>query len=161
MDSSARSFLRALGGALLLVLAHPARAAQVLRPAPPLEARDDQNRPFSLAALRGHVVLLDFWASWCAPCRKSLPFADGLQDRYGPRGLRVVGVSLDQDDGARSDFLLDHPVRFTVVPDEAGRTAEAFGVVAMPTAFLIDQEGRIVARFEGGGSGSGIRIPRA
>jgi thiol-disulfide isomerase/thioredoxin len=96
------------------------------------------------------VVLLDFWASWCGPCRKSLPAIDGLQARFGEGRFQAVGVSLDTDRGAIYDFLDQTPLHFTIVPDPSGRSAEAFGVVAMPTTFLIDAKGRIVARFEGG-----------
>jgi thiol-disulfide isomerase/thioredoxin len=153
MDPSPRSACRILACTLLLGggSAFSLRAAgPPLRPAPPLVAQDEDGRPFSLAALKGKVVLLDFWASWCGPCRQSLPFADRLQAQYRAQGLRVVGVSLDEDPSAVQDFLDRVQLRFTIVPDITGRSAEAFGVVAMPTAFLIDREGRIVARFEGG-----------
>lgn len=142
---------RASGLGLALAVLAPLHAGGAPRPAPPLVSQDDQGRPFSLAGLKGKVVLLDFWASWCGPCRKSLPFADGLQAKYGAQGLQVVGVALDEDTSAVSEFLQRTPVHFTIVPDTTGQSAQTFGVVAMPTAFLLDREGRIVARFEGGG----------
>lgn len=153
MDPSLRSARRILRWVFLGggIAAFSLRAAvPPLRPAPPLVAQDEDGRSFSLAALKGKVVLLDFWASWCGPCRQSLPFADRLQAQYRAQGLRVVGVALDEDPSAVQDFLYRVPLQFTIVPDPTGRSAEAFGVVAMPTAFLIDQQGRIVARFEGG-----------
>ncbi|HEX9009535.1 MAG TPA: redoxin family protein [Holophagaceae bacterium] len=119
-------------------------------PAPALVAQTLDGKPFSLAGLKGKVVLLDFWASWCGPCRKSLPAIDGLQSRFGEGRFQAVGVALDTDQGPIYDFLDQTPVHFTIVPDPSGHSAEAFGVVAMPTSFLIDAEGRIVARFEGG-----------
>jgi peroxiredoxin len=119
-------------------------------PAPVLQAKDLQGKAFALDGLKGKVVLLDFWASWCGPCRKSFPFIDALQSRYGARGLQVVGVSLDEDLSAVTAFLERTPVKFTILSDTTGKSAETFGVVAMPTAFLIDQEGNLVARFEGG-----------
>jgi thiol-disulfide isomerase/thioredoxin len=133
-----------------LLLLPPAINLRAAGPAPALVAQDLQGKPFALANLKGKVVLLDFWASWCGPCRRSLPFLDQLQSRYGAQGLQVVGVGLDEEQGAVQAFLDRTPVRFTIVPDGSGKSAEAFGVVAMPTTFLIDPEGRIVARFEGG-----------
>jgi thiol-disulfide isomerase/thioredoxin len=139
--------IRAAAMALLMLAPALLQAGQ---PLPALDAKDLQGKPFSLAGLKGKVVLLDFWASWCGPCRKSLPFIDQLQTRYGSQGFQAVGVALDEDPEAMTAFLERTPVRFTIVPDGTGRSAEAFGVVAMPTTFLIDQEGRVVARFEGG-----------
>ena len=120
-------------------------------PAPVVRATDLDGHPFSLAALKGRVVIVDFWASWCGPCRKSLPGLDALQAKYGSRGLQVVGVSLDETQEAATDFLANVPVHFPILQDASGTTGQAFGVVAMPTAFLLDREGRIAARFEGGG----------
>jgi thiol-disulfide isomerase/thioredoxin len=108
------------------------------------------GRPFTLASLKGRVIVLDFWASWCVPCRKSFPFLDDLQNRYAKDGLRVVGVTLEEDDDAVTGFLSSVPVNFTIVRDPSEKAGDAFGVVAMPTTFLIDGEGRVVARFEGG-----------
>jgi thiol-disulfide isomerase/thioredoxin len=108
------------------------------------------GKPFTLASLKGHVVLLDFWASWCAPCRKSFPFLDRLQRQHADDGLRVVGLTLEEDGDAVTGFLESVPVGFTIARDTSERAGEAFGVVAMPTTFLIDREGQVAARFEGG-----------
>jgi peroxiredoxin len=112
--------------------------------------KDQAGRAFSLAAFKGQVVLVDFWASWCGPCRKSLPELDGLQDRFATQGVKVVGVSLDTEPGSMTAFLEKVPVRFSILNDPTGQIGEAYSVVAMPTTFLIDRDGRIVARFEGG-----------
>jgi peroxiredoxin len=119
-------------------------------PAPAIQLNDRSGRAFSLAALKGQVVLVDFWASWCGPCRKSLPELDGIQARFAAQGVKVVGVSLDEDFGAATAFLEKVPVQFQILHDPTGHVGEAFSVVAMPTTFLIDREGRIAARFEGG-----------
>jgi thiol-disulfide isomerase/thioredoxin len=117
-------------------------------PAVTLHALD--GKPFTLDSLKGRVVLLDFWASWCAPCRKGFPFLDELQKRHATEGLRVVGLTLEGDDDAVTAFLASVPVSFTIARDTSERAGEVFGVVAMPTTFLIDREGRTAARFEGG-----------
>lgn len=108
------------------------------------------GKPFTIGSLKGHVVLLDFWASWCAPCRKSFPFLDELQKVHGTSGLTVIGLTLEEDDDAVTGFLESVPVKFTIARDKSEKAGEAFGVVAMPTTFLIDRDGRVAARFEGG-----------
>jgi len=108
--------------------------------------------PFSLESLKGSVVVLDFWAPWCVPCRASFPAMDALQRKYEKQGLRVLGLTLDGNDDAIIAFLEAVPVGFTILRDASGTAGEAFNVVAMPTTFVLDREGRITARFEGGGS---------
>ena len=109
-----------------------------------------EGKPFALASLKGQVVVLDFWASWCAPCRKSFPFLDALQTKHGGDGLRVVGLTLEDDDEAVTGFLESIPVDFTIARDPSEMAGAAFSVVAMPTTVLIDRAGNVAARFEGG-----------
>jgi len=147
-----------LAAALLVAGSAAARAAD---PSADLPIRRLDGRPFSLASLRGRVVVLDFWASWCVPCRASVPFFDRLQKKYGPQGASVVGLTLEEDDEAVTAFLDAEPAAFTILRDPTGRAGEAFGVVAMPTTFLIDREGRTVARFEGSDRGTHGKIEAA
>ena len=109
------------------------------------------GQSFTLAVPQGSAVLVDFWASWCGPCRKSLPGLDRLNTAYAGRGLKVVGIALDQDGGAVDRFLNSVPVGFQIVRDPGGELARRFQVVAMPTTLLLDGTGQVVARFEGGG----------
>ena len=126
-----------------------------------LDLRSLDGRPFSLESLRGRVVLLDFWAPWCIPCRKSFPFLQTLQDRHGGEGLSVVGLTLDSDRQAVREFLDEVAVTFAIVTDPSERSGEVFGVVAMPTTFLLDRHGQVVARFEGGGEAVHRKIEQA
>ncbi len=102
----------------------------------------------SLTSLRGKVVLVDFWASWCAPCKEAMPFYAELQARY-PERLVVLGINEDEDRAAMEAALAASPPGFEILRDEGGVTALAFGVEAMPTSFLIDQEGRVVLVHKG------------
>jgi cytochrome c biogenesis protein CcmG, thiol:disulfide interchange protein DsbE len=102
-----------------------------------------------LDSLRGQVVVLDFWASWCGPCRSSFPWLADLQKRHADRGVKVVAVNLDKTRALADDFLAHFPAPFTVAFDPAGRTAAEYHVEAMPTTFLIDRDGTILVRHVG------------
>lgn len=98
----------------------------------------------SLDALRGKVVLVDFWASWCGPCRQSFPWLGTMAERYGAKGLVVVAIDLDKDRTLAERFLHELEPPFTVAFDPAGRAAEAFGVETMPSSFLVNRAGQVV-----------------
>jgi len=137
----------------LILLGVPALpvAAMGGEPAPKLELVDRASKPVSLEAFRGKVVVLDFWAPWCEPCRKSFPFLDGLQKKHAAQGLQVVGVTLEADVEAIGEFLDAFPVGFVVARDPSEKAGDAYDIVAMPTTILLDREGGVAARFEGGG----------
>jgi thiol-disulfide isomerase/thioredoxin len=98
----------------------------------------------SLDSLRGHVVLVDFWTSWCEPCRQSFPWMKTMHDRYAAKGLAIVAVNLDKDRAAAEAFLLKFSAPFTIAFDPSGKTAEDFQVKAMPTSFLIGPTGKLL-----------------
>ena len=103
----------------------------------------------TLGSLRGKAVLVDFWASWCGPCRQSFPWMNDLQRKYGGKGLVIVAVNLDKDRESASAFLAEVPASFTVAFDPTGRTAEQYKVKAMPTTFLISPDGKLLATHTG------------
>jgi len=91
---------------------------------------------------KGKVVLLDFWASWCAPCAKSFPVLDELQKKYGDR-VAVIGVSVDEKKGKMDSFLQKHPVSFAIVRDAEQKLVAIVEPPTMPTSFVIDREGKV------------------
>jgi thiol-disulfide isomerase/thioredoxin len=135
---------------LAALMLQPVDAKGETFPVPAVEIQTLDGKPFSLSSLRGNVVVLDFWASWCLPCRASFPFLNTLQALDGPRGLRVVGLTLEENNDSVSAFLDSMSPVFSIVRDPSGRAGLAFDVVAIPTTFLLDREGRVAARFEGG-----------
>lgn len=140
-----RSALRlvALAALLLLSLSMSTRSsAAPLRTAPAFTL-PGRAGSVSLDSLRGRTVLVDFWASWCGPCRGSFPWMAALQKRLGERGLTVVAINLDKDREKADRFLAEIPAPFTVAFDPAGKTAESYHVSAMPTSFLVLADGRV------------------
>ena len=103
----------------------------------------------NLAALKGKVVYVDFWASWCGPCKQSFPFMNELQSKYGAKGFEIVAVNLDAKRGDADKFLAEVPARFNVAFDAKGETARRFEVKGMPSSYLIGRNGKVIAAHQG------------
>ncbi len=105
--------------------------------------------PVNLAYYRGKLIYLDFWASWCGPCKQSFPWMNAMQAKYGSQGLQVIAVNLDMksEDGRR--FLSNSPAQFIVAFDPAGDTPRKYQVRGMPTSVLIGRDGRIISEHLG------------
>ena len=101
----------------------------------------EPQQSLPLQSLKGRVVYVDFWASWCVPCRLSMPKLDALQKKHAARGLTVVGVNKDTSYADASRFLKRVPVGFTLLQDEKDAIARAFDVKTMPSGYLIDRKG--------------------
>ena len=135
-----RSLLRTMGLALLLGVATLAGALEARQPAPDVDLGGGQM----LSSLKGKVVYIDFWASWCAPCRQSFPWMNDMQKRYGAQGLVVVGINVDDKRQDADEFLAQLPAEFKVSFDPEGDTARRFGVRSMPTSVLVGADGKVV-----------------
>lgn len=99
---------------------------------------------FSLDNYKGKVVYLDFWASWCGPCKESFPWLNSLQKRYKDKNLLVIGINLDKDKSKADDFLKEHPAEFPLFFNPEGNLAKQFGVKGMPYSVIIDKNGKVV-----------------
>lgn len=97
----------------------------------------------ALPDLKGKVVLVDFWASWCAPCKESFPTMNDLQKRYGPQGLIIIAVNVDENNSDMVDFLKKHSASFAVVRDAAQKLVDKVDISTMPASFLIDSSGKV------------------
>ncbi len=102
-----------------------------------------------LDSLKGQVVYLDFWASWCAPCKKSFPWLNDIQEKYANQGFKVVAINLDKEPELAKRFLQHHPADFLIGYDPEGNIASQLKVQGMPSSFLIDRKGNIVSSHVG------------
>ena len=96
-----------------------------------------------LEDLRGDVVYVDFWASWCPPCLQSFPWMNAVAERFRAEGLRVVAINLDGDREAAERFLADVRADFDVAFDPDGTSAEAYGLLGMPSSYVVGRDGRV------------------
>lgn len=140
------------GGLFFLVRQHglPAAAsAQQGALAPDFSLADLSDQPVSLSSFRGKVILLDFWATWCVPCREETPQLVGLQNKYGGQGLQIIGVSMDDGPEPVRDFYQHFKMNYPVVMGDA-KTGELYGgVLGLPIAFIIGPDGRITSKHIG------------
>ena len=126
-----------------LAVAAPVAAVDAGAPAPAFALPDGRGELITLEKLRGHVVYVDFWASWCGPCRQSFPWMNEMQRKYGTQGFKIIGINVDKRDADAQRFLQQVPAGFTVVYDPKGQAPAAYGVKAMPNSYLIDAQGRV------------------
>ena len=133
-----KRLVRALGAVLFAALSLSA-----------VNARAAASDALDLAALNGKVVYVDFWASWCVPCRDSFPWMNELQHEFGKQGLVIVAVNVDHERSDADDFLRQLSPDFGVRYDPQGLLAEQFHVKGMPTSVLIDRTGKVVTQHTG------------
>ncbi len=125
-------------------------AAQDPRPAPDFSLPDAQGREVKLSDLKGQVVLLNFWATWCGPCKIEMPWFVEFQRQYKDQGFSVVAVSLDSEGWeVVKPFAEEYKLNFPVVVGDDELADKFGGVAALPTTFIIDKEGRITASHTG------------
>ena len=127
---------------VLATFAFTANATEVGQPAPQFTLPTlKTDSPIALKQFAGKVVYLDFWASWCAPCKTSFPLLNKLHTKLKEQGFEVVAVNLDETKLLGEKFLQEVPVDFTVLHDEKGEWADKYVVESMPTSFIIDKNG--------------------
>ena len=116
---------------------------------PDFAEQDTAGQPLSVAGLKGKVVLVDFWATWCGPCVAELPNVVAAYDKYKGKGFEIVGISLDEDRGALDAFVKERKMAWPQFFDGKGwqnKLAQQYGIESIPATFLLDREGNIVAK---------------
>lgn len=136
-------FAKAAALAIAAAISIPALAVEKGQAAPEFDL-PGRAHAIKLSDFKGKTVYLDFWASWCGPCRQSFPWMNEMQTRYGDKGLKVIGVNLDQDSNDAKAFLKNTPADFDVAFDPDGKVPSAYGVMGMPTSILIGPDGKVL-----------------
>lgn len=147
MNTWFRSLIR-ISFLAALILGNPSKSASPVVGAS-IPNLADMKLEGTLPDMQGKVVLVDFWASWCAPCKKSFPVMKELHEKFSARGFVILAISVDEEKSEYEAFLKKNPVSFATVRDAAGKSAEAFGVDKMPTSFLIGVGGKVAAIHSG------------
>jgi thiol-disulfide isomerase/thioredoxin len=132
----------------LLAAGGSAFAVGVGQPAPDFTLPGAKGQ-VKLGALKGKVVYVDFWASWCGPCKQSFPWLNDMQAKYGAQGFTVIGVNVDAKRGDADKFLAQVPANFTLAFDAAGTTPGLYEAKGMPTSYLIGRDGKVVSMHVG------------
>jgi len=131
-----------------LYISTPVLALDIGAQAPDFELASAQE-PVNLSKTQGKVIYLDFWASWCGPCRESFPWMNTMQEKYKQKGLQVIAINLDAKNDDAQKFLAQHSAKFTVLFDPKGVTPRQYGVKGMPTSFLISKDGKVLSQHKG------------
>ncbi len=143
------AFVAAVG--LTVAVAAPSFAIpQKGQPAPPIKVVSTSGQQISLANYKGYVLVIDFFATWCPPCREAIPHLNGLSRKYGRQGLQVLGLSLDDgDEGGVKDFIASKRIVYPVAL--AGQDLQTdYGLRSLPTVYVIDKKGNVADKFMGG-----------
>jgi len=112
-------------------------------PAPGFSLQDSEGAAVSLGDFSGQVVMINFWASWCVPCRQEMPLLEELYSKYEPLGFTLLGVNVDEDPAAAIEYLTEVQVSFPVLFDTANEVSKAYDVIAMPSTVLIGRDGKL------------------
>ena len=139
-----RTFLSlALLCSVAFMVSSPAQAAAGAGPAPNFTLKSVSGKNMKLSEMTGNVVLINFWASWCGPCREEMPLLNDLHKKYEPLGFTVLGVNVEEDARNARGFLKDFPVDFPVLLDSKNQVSKQYNVIAMPTTVVVDRDGNM------------------
>lgn len=140
-----RTDLYAIGLAILLAGVGAAAVADIDTPsaAPDFTLKSATGENLRLSDLRGEVVMINFWASWCGPCRQEMPLLDEIYSQYKPMGFTILGVNVEEDTTKARKMLQDNPVDFPVLFDKQSEVSKLYNIVAMPSTILVDRDGNV------------------
>jgi peroxiredoxin len=136
--------MRVVAFILLSVICQFSLAAKSIQgPAPDFILKSRSGENLRLSEQRGNVVLINFWASWCGPCRQEMPLLENIHKKYQKFGFTVFGVNVDNDSSKADKILKDIPVSFPVLYDPDGKVSKLYNVNAMPTTVMVDRNGNM------------------
>ena len=141
---------------LLTFIFNPSALAAASK-APVFELPGDSGS-ISLEKYQNQVVFIDFWASWCVPCKYSFPWLNKMQERYGEDGFKVIGINVDKEKAHAEKFLELVPATFDIAYDPEGKVADLYSLKVMPSSYLIDRDGNLVHAHKGFKTSDGSRM---
>jgi peroxiredoxin len=127
----------------VLTLSLPALAGPTGGPAPAFTLASRAGQDVSLAQYKGQVVMLNFWASWCGPCRQEMPLLESIYRKYGKMGFTMIGVNVEPDSNAANEWLKATPVSFPILYDRDSKVSKLYDVAGMPSTVIIDRTGKL------------------
>jgi thiol-disulfide isomerase/thioredoxin len=136
-----RNRIAAIAAALALAL--PALAVPGASPAPVFTLASNGGGPLSLSQYKGQVVMINFWASWCGPCRQEMPLLESIYKKYRQMGFTLLGVNVEPDTQAANEWLKQTPVSFPILYDKDSKVSKLYEVAGMPSTVLIDRSGKL------------------
>ena len=136
-----RNRIAAIVAALAVSL--PALAGPPAGPAPAFSLASRAGQDVSLAQYKGQVVMLNFWASWCGPCRQEMPLLESIYRKYGKMGFTMIGVNVEPDSNAANEWLKATPVSFPILYDRDSKVSKLYDVAGMPSTVIIDRTGKL------------------
>jgi peroxiredoxin len=119
------------------------QAAEISGPAPDFTLKSLSGENVKLSEYRGQVLLINFWASWCGPCRQEMPLLDKLHQRYAAYGFTVFGINVEENSEAAKKMIKDAPVSFPILFDTENSVSKAYNVSAMPSTVMVDRDGNM------------------
>ena len=144
MLNQSRTFTALIALLFSLLLSIPSvQAAELNKPAPDFTLKGLDGKNLKLSEYVGNVVFLNFWASWCAPCREEMPLLDALHQKYKDLGFVVLGVNVEEQTDLARSYISRRPVKFPILLDPQNQVSKAYNVIAMPTSVLIDRSGNM------------------
>lgn len=130
--------------ALCLFYSFVSKAELIGQPAPTcLAKQESENQAINFSEYQGRVLLIDFWATWCPPCKQSMPFLNALRNEFKDQGFEIIAINVDEDRDEALSFLLLHPVEYLLAYDSTGDCPAKFEVQAMPSSYFIDKQGKV------------------
>jgi thiol-disulfide isomerase/thioredoxin len=127
----------------LLLTALLAAPALAVTPAPPFKLDSMAGKPVSLDQYKGQVIMINFWASWCGPCRTEMPLLEKLHAKYKPMGFTMIGVNVEPDSSLAAQWLKATPVTFPILFDTKSEVSKLYSVAGMPSTVIIDRKGNL------------------